>query len=186
MTRLLTLERKHRSVASHMHWSLNPQPGYGPWPGIEPTAFRCTGQSPGRLSHWPGQGCIFKWQLWLLHWEIAARESGAREWSGGDLSGREWTCWRASWGHNRPASGGGSGMTPRSWPASPPPGLVARCRALGKGFVYKKGPGSSLSITWKEIVSSSSLATTRPQTHVCLWDPSLRLGPEGKEQASVT
>ena len=49
--------------------------------------------------------------------------------------------------------------------------------------MYKKGPGSSLSIMWKEIVSSSSLATTRPQTHVCLWDPSLRLGPEGKEQA---
>ena len=50
--------REKHQLSSHTHpiWGSNPQPGYMPWPGIEPVTFWFMGQCSNQLIdlHWPG------------------------------------------------------------------------------------------------------------------------------------
>ena len=63
------MSEKHWLVVSCMclHWELNPQSRYVPWPGIEPTTFGLWDGSPNSWAPWPGPRSVCKELKVLLH-----------------------------------------------------------------------------------------------------------------------
>ena len=74
-------ERNTNLLFSHVHpdWRSNPQPGYVPWPGIEPATFLIYGMTLQQTQpHWPGKSHFLWWVIkvkshfstlkWLNRW----------------------------------------------------------------------------------------------------------------------
>ena len=77
--RNMYVREKRWPVTSCVHpdWGPNPQFRCGPWLGIEPATFWCTGQRPNNWASWPGCGvCLF----FLIYWFQRKRKGGGGVW----------------------------------------------------------------------------------------------------------